>query len=152
MVRKLLPVVCVAMGIGIALSACTGGATPTPAMMMDHADHMMVHPTPPTEYADKINPFAGKVEAAAEGGQLFQANCSSCHGLQGKGDGVAAASLEPKPANLAAVQRDLSDAYLFWRISEGGVLSPFNSLMPAWKSLLSEEQIWQIVTFLRTLE
>jgi len=82
---------------------------------------------------------------------LFQANCSSCHGLTGEGDGTAAAGLEPKPENLARNQSALSDAYLFWRISEGGLIDPFNSLMPTWKGLMSDEKIWQVVSYLRTL-
>jgi mono/diheme cytochrome c family protein len=34
---------------------------------------------------------------------------------------------------------------------EGGAMAPFHSSMPAWKSILSEEQIWQIIAFIRTL-
>lgn len=39
---------------------------------------------------------------AADGAQVYKLNCSTCHGLEGKGDGIAAASLNPKPANFAA--------------------------------------------------
>lgn len=39
-------------------------------------------------------------EFIEKGKKLFQTNCSSCHGNEGKGDGVAAAALEPKPRNL----------------------------------------------------
>ena len=135
------------------LAACGSRQAPTPTMMMDHsAGHMMIHPTPPTEYASKVNPLAGKADAVSEGAALFQANCASCHGAEGRGDGPAGTSLDPKPVNLAAVQEDFSDAYLFWLISEGGATSPFNSLMPSWKSLLDEQQIWQVITFLRTLK
>ena len=39
-------------------------------------------------------------ELVAKGKQLFQTNCVSCHGTEGKGDGAAAASLVPKPRNF----------------------------------------------------
>ena len=105
---------------------------------------------PPEAFADLRNPFAGNQAAAMEGETLYQANCSSCHGVTGEGDGPASAGLDPKPQNLAERHSTISDVYLFWRISEGGLMEPFNSLMPAWKGLLAEEQIWQVVTFIRT--
>ena len=40
-----------------------------------------------------------------------------------------------------------ADAYLLWAISEGG--TSFGTQMPAFKDKLSDEQIWQIVTFMR---
>jgi hypothetical protein len=46
----------------------------------------------------------------------------------------------------------LSDDYLHWRIAEGGMMRPFNSVMPSWKGILSEDQIWMIITYLRTLQ
>ena len=108
-------------------------------------------PEPPAEYADMKNPYKTDDEdAISKGEALYRANCSSCHGEQGLGDGLAGASLNPKPGNLARDQENLSDAYLFWRISEGGILEPFNSLMPAWKALMSEQQIWQVITYIRT--
>ena len=45
----------------------------------------------------------------------------------------------------------LADDYLYWRISEGGAFEPFISLMPAWGTLLSEQEMWQLVSYLRTL-
>ena len=105
---------------------------------------------PPEAFAEFNNPYAGDQAAALEGEILYQANCSSCHGFSGEGDGTASAGLEPKPQNLAERQSELSDAYLFWRISDGGLMEPFNSLMPAWRGLLAEEQIWQVITYLRT--
>ena len=48
------------------------------------------------------------------------------------------------------MMQDLSDGYLFWRISEGGAMPPFNSAMLAWKGTLSEEEIWQVISYVRT--
>ncbi len=110
-------------------------------------------PTPPAPYASKINPFSGQADAAAAGKTIYQTNCMSCHGETGTGDGPAAPSLNPKPANLALMSPAAdTDAYIFWRVSEGGGFPPFNSAMPAWKSVLNTNQIWQVVTYLRTIE
>ena len=101
----------------------------------------------PAEFAGKTNPDFGP-EAAAAGAEVFEANCESCHGSQGHGDGVAGQSLDPKPKNLANLQAIVGDDYLFWRIYEG---KPGTSMV-AWKGILTDEQIWQAVSFIRTLK
>jgi mono/diheme cytochrome c family protein len=117
----------------------------------DEGDH--AHADVPHEYEDLTNPFADLEEAIATGGELFAVNCASCHGETGMGDGAAAASLDPKPASLADsdMMADLTDGYLVWRITEGGIGEPFNSAMVAWGDTFSEEQIWQLVSFVRSL-
>jgi mono/diheme cytochrome c family protein len=108
--------------------------------------------TVPSEYAGLTNPDAGNETAAQAGKAIFDANCAACHGVDAKGDGPAAASLDPKPKDLVAVESQLSDGFLFWRISEGGAMKPFNSAMPAWKNALSKDQIWEVITYIRTLK
>jgi mono/diheme cytochrome c family protein len=58
-------------------------------------------------------------------------------------------ALYPSPALLAHLIRmpDTVDEYLLWAISDGG--KPFGTKMPAFKDALTEEQIWQIVTYMR---
>jgi mono/diheme cytochrome c family protein len=100
----------------------------------------------PAEYAGLTNPSGA--EAADKGAEVFRTNCEMCHGPQGHGDGPAGQSLEPKPGNLAQLQTKVADDYLFWRISEG---KPGTSMV-AWKGILTKEQIWQAIAFLRTLK
>ncbi len=119
----------------------------------EHNDTEHEHETLPDEYASKTNPFAsGDANALAAGEQVYTATCASCHGAEGKGDGPAAAALDPHPADFtnAEIMNGMSDNYLFWRISEGGMMAPFNSSMPAWKQALTEEQRWQAILYLRT--
>jgi mono/diheme cytochrome c family protein len=71
-----------------------------------------------------------------------------CHGAQGHGDGPASGSLDPQPKNLAILQQSVGDDYLFWRISTG---KPGTSMV-AWKGILTDEEIWQVVSFIRTLK
>lgn len=100
----------------------------------------------PAEYAGKSNPLdAG---ASTKGADVFHTNCETCHGVQGHGDGPAGQALDPHPKNLAELQTIASDDYLFWRISEG----KYGTSMVGWKSILSEEQIWQVISFIRTLK
>ncbi len=100
----------------------------------------------PTEYAGKTNPFGP--EAADQGAEIFRTNCETCHGPQGHGDGPAGQSLDPRPKDLSELQKISSDDYLFWRISAG---KPGTSMV-AWKGILTEEQIWQVISFIRTLK
>lgn len=100
----------------------------------------------PAEYAGKTSPLGADV--STDGAKIFKTNCETCHGPQGYGDGPIGESLDPKPQNLAELQAVAIDDYLFWRIAEG---KPGTS-MPPWRNILTEEQIWQLVAFIRTLK
>jgi mono/diheme cytochrome c family protein len=134
-----------ALVILLLVAACGGSADDSSRLNIDR-------PAPPADYAGKTNPLGDDGAAVEVGKILYAANCASCHGPEAMGDGPASNSLNPKPRPLATEMKSLQDDYLFWRISEGGAFSPFTSAMPAWKTILSEEQIWQVVAFLRTLE
>ncbi|MFN2275492.1 MAG: c-type cytochrome [Anaerolineales bacterium] len=137
----------------IVLPACgPGSEAPGEAMLADSpagAEPGAV----PEKYRDLVNPLAGDPEAIAAGSQAYASLCSQCHGSQGAGDGPAGAGVDPMPGDLTDSARmpTLSDGYLFWRISEGGSFDPFNSLMPSWGTLLSEREIWELVSYIRTL-
>lgn len=120
----------------LTLTACgSSGGSNVPATLA----------TVPPEYAGKSNPLGSE---AAAGAEVFKTNCETCHGPQGHGDGPAGEVLDPKPKNLADVQATADDDFLFWRISEG---KP-GTAMIAWKGILTDEQIWQTVSFIRTLK
>jgi mono/diheme cytochrome c family protein len=121
------------------LSACGGGANDSPR-------EIGTLETVPADYAGKANPLSA--DASTEGTQVFKTNCETCHGPLGHGDGPIGQSLDPKPQNLAELQAVAADDYLFWRIAEG---RPGTS-MPPWKNILDEEQIWQVIAFVRTLK
>ena len=104
-------------------------------------------PAVPAAYAGKENPFSGDAAAIEAGKKLYDARCASCHGTAGGGDGPAAASLDPKPS---ALNQGQAADYLFYRISEGGGMAPFNSSMPASKGILSDDEIWQLVEYIQT--
>jgi mono/diheme cytochrome c family protein len=114
------------------------------------AEH--IHADLPTEFEGLENPFGDDAAAIAAGAKTFTATCAECHGETGDGDGPIAAGLDIKPAVLSdgEMMADLSDAYVFWRITMGGAKEPFNSTMPSFL-FFSEEQRWQLVSFVRSL-
>jgi mono/diheme cytochrome c family protein len=89
----------------------------------------------------------------AEGRNLYATYCSTCHGEQGKGDGMAAASLPAKPADHTngAVMNKLSDQFLLDIISKGGAAVSKSSFMPSWGAALNEKQLRDIIAYIRTL-
>ncbi|MFN2203619.1 MAG: c-type cytochrome [Caldilineaceae bacterium] len=107
--------------------------------------------TIPDEYAGKTSPVPADEESLSRGAQIFTQNCVVCHGETGLGDGVAAATLNPPPPAIAVTSQMLGDDYLFWRISEGGAMEPFNSAMPTWKAVLNEDQRWDVINYVRSL-
>ena len=100
----------------------------------------------PVDYAGLTNPLSA--DAAIAGADGFKNNCVVCHGSQGHGDGLAGTSLDPAPKNLPELSAIVADDYLFWRISTG----KDGTAMVAWKGILTDEQIWQVVSFIRTLK
>jgi mono/diheme cytochrome c family protein len=84
-----------------------------------------------------------------ESKDLYDRNCSTCHGADGMGDGDHANASSPSPALLAyTVHRPISlDEYLLWSVPEGG--AAFGSNMPAFKDKLTPDEIWKVVTYMR---
>jgi mono/diheme cytochrome c family protein len=103
------------------------------------------------QYAAKSRPRPPTADDLASGEYLFGRHCASCHGEGGAGDGAAGAGLNPAPADVAfAARRPMAtDGYLFWTIAEGGV--PVGSAMPPFKGVLGDDEIWQIIAYLREL-
>ena len=107
-------------------------------------------PNIPAEYAGKTNPLGS--DAATAGKATYDVQCASCHGESGKGDGPAGQALTPPAANLVESNAKFGDDYLYYRIAEGGSMDPYNSSMPPFKNVLSEEEIWQVVAHVNTFK
>lgn len=88
-----------------------------------------------------------------KGKSIFAAQCVSCHGDAGKGDGVAAVALSPKPRNLAdkAYMGGLTDQRIADAIKKGGAGVGKSPLMPAFDTTLNDNDIGDVVAFVRTL-
>lgn len=88
-------------------------------------------------------------DASANAGRgIYTQNCAACHGLEGYGNGPNAISLEKKPANFTRpFYKQYPDDFWFYRISEGVA----GTRMPRFGEVLSPEQRWYLVAYLKTL-
>jgi cytochrome c oxidase cbb3-type subunit III len=96
---------------------------------------------------------AQNLDAEDTAANLFTEICSVCHGVGGKGDGPSAAGLYPKPAdfsNCNAMAVD-SDEVLFKIIKGGGQSVGRSTVMPSWGDSLSEQQMRELVRYIRSL-
>ena len=99
----------------------------------------------PEKAAQRPNPVKANNASRARGKKLFAANCASCHGVAGRGDGPAGAALSPKPADLAVMAGQHPDGDFAWKIANG------RGPMPAWNGQLSDKNIWDLVNFIQGL-
>ncbi|HEX9799182.1 MAG TPA: cytochrome c [Thermoanaerobaculia bacterium] len=90
---------------------------------------------------------------AREGRALFLHYCSTCHGVEGHGDGFNAYNLDPKPRDLGDpdFQARQTDDELASVIRSGGAAAGLSTGMPPWGKTLRDRQIRHLVSFLRTL-
>jgi len=104
----------------------------------------------PEPYASMTNPLPRTQATLKKGAAVYAANCLSCHGEEGLGDGEAARDLSPPPGNLAWLS-DMPmarwDAYIYWTIAEGG--SQFGTAMPAFRGALSKDEIWAVTAYIQ---
>lgn len=107
----------------------------------------------PEAYTAKRTGDWSAANRAVRGKALYETHCLSCHGADGRGTGPVAKGLSHPPADLTNhfhYGPGQGDAYLFWRVSEGGAVEPFKSqqsAMPPFKTLLSEEQRWDVLIY-----
>jgi mono/diheme cytochrome c family protein len=102
----------------------------------------------PLEVKVSANSIAATADSIEIGSLIYQQHCAACHGPTGAGDGPQAATLNPKPANLRVhLAPGLhSDAQIFAWLTNG---LP-NTAMPAFGDMLSEDQRWNVINYIRT--
>jgi len=80
-------------------------------------------------------------------------HCARCHGHTSEGRSPRADFFNPPAPDFGAQKyRAIAPDYLFWRIARGKTVEPFRSrgsVMPAWGAHFSDEQIWQLVAYLK---
>ena len=114
---------------------------------ISHTFAVTIH-TDPND-PNPTNPIPADTESIADGGTLYQEHCLLCHGISGRGDGPGGLALSPRPADLTyhTIPGVHTDGELYFWISHG---LP-RTAMPAFESLMSEKQRWDLVNFIRTL-
>lgn len=98
---------------------------------------------------DVKNPYPSNADHVASGKESFSHYCAACHGLDGQNSGVPFADRMSPPVPSLASQdvQDFTDGQLKWIIDNG--LSP--SGMPGSKGILTDEEIWDAVIYIRHL-
>ena len=100
----------------------------------------------PPAYINLKNPTIADSATLKSAKALYIKYCAPCHGVSGKGDGPANASLNPNPANHTSIlMLNETDGALWYKITTG------RNPMPENKSILTENQRWELVTYIRTL-
>jgi mono/diheme cytochrome c family protein len=95
------------------------------------------------------NPLPATEENLRKGQRAFGSYCIACHGLDGQNTGVpfAEAMSPPVPRLDAPEVQAYADGQLHWIVENG--LYP--SGMPSSRGLLSDEEMWRIVLYIRHL-
>ncbi len=113
------------------------------ALTFGCSDQKMPEPSPPPDQAAQAPAAPAALAPADEAKQTFATVCSACHGTQGKGDGPAAATLDPKPRNYTdkAWQASVTDEQLRNVILKGGAAVGKSPLMPANPQLQDKPEV-----------
>lgn len=100
------------------------------------------------EESKKIkNPITNMTKSIPNGKKLFRSRCAVCHGRTGLGDGPGGKALVPKPLSLLTnLVQDQTDGEIYWKITNG------RNDMIKWGPILSEEQRWDLVNYIRALK
>ena len=107
-------------------------------------------------------PASALAEGDAEAGKKqYDMFCFTCHGSTGKGDGPAGAMLDPKPRDFSVGDYKLdadkdgtpgTDADLALVITKGASAFGGSAVMTPWSPPLTEQQVNDIVAYLRALK
>lgn len=135
----------VAVGLGT-LAACGGGEPGEPESGVDTT----AMATDTAAAASPGEPAAGTRPSEVSGQAVFSANCATCHGESGQGNGPAAVGLEPPPA-------DFTDGA--WVTGDGSIEAIVNTIengspgtaMIAWEGTLTEAQIDAVARYVKSL-
>jgi mono/diheme cytochrome c family protein len=103
---------------------------------------------PPAIENTQANPIPPTSQSIAAGGAVFETNCVPCHGVSGRGDGPVGLTMNPRPADLTqhAIPGIHTDGQLYEWITNGFP----GTRMPAFKTVLSDTDRWNLVNYIRT--
>ena len=137
----------VAFAAVCALTVCGCKATPPNKAEKTVATFAKHHITVGNRH--QKNPLQATTASIADGKEAFTHYCVACHGMDGQNTGVPFAShLKPPVPSLASADvQSYGDGQLKWVIDNG--IAP--SGMPGSKGMLSDDEIWGTVLYIRHL-
>ena len=84
-------------------------------------------------------------ELIESGFRQYEAHCVQCHGAPGVSPDAAALGMTPVPGYLVPTAREWSAAQIHWVVKHGIKMTG----MPAWKYRMEDDEIWQVVAFVK---
>jgi mono/diheme cytochrome c family protein len=133
----------------LGVTAVLGGCRATPPGKLESAVMTKVKHSITIRGKAVKNPLADTPANVASGKEAFSHYCAACHGLDGQNTGVPFADrMEPPvpPLNSPQVQT-YTDGQLYWILENGISLSG----MPRSKGILTDDELWSIVVYIRHL-
>ena len=127
-----------------ALPGLSSARPAPPTIETEVATWLLLHSVP-SEAAARPNPLKPEEAIIAAGASSFQQKCAVCHGFDGTGRTTIGEHVYPRAPSLRQALPALTDGQIFIYINDG----IRNTAMPAWD--LPENEVWQIVAFLRHL-
>lgn len=101
----------------------------------------------PANFKTMKNPVAAGDASSKAGLAIYTKNCASCHGKAGLGDGVKARALKEFPGDFSkADYQGQSDGDHFFKTKTG------RSEMPKYEGKLADNDIWNVVNYMRTFK
>lgn len=92
------------------------------------------------------NPLTATEDNIAHGRELYNRNCASCHGQDGKSQTDIASAMKVKPADLTALH-ERTDGEIYWVITNGIKKSG----MPAFNTKAKVNERWQMALYVKHL-
>lgn len=109
-------------------------------------------PRAPAEASNWKNPIPNTPVTVSQGEKIYKGKgtCFACHGITGKGDGPSGKDLRPSPRDFTNPKffELRTDGELFWVIVNGSLGTRMFSYSP---SIITEEEAWTVVHYLRAL-
>jgi mono/diheme cytochrome c family protein len=103
--------------------------------------------TAPANFKSMKNPIATSDASIKAGQQLYVRTCAACHGKTGLGDGPKAKALKTIPTNFSKAEyQNQTDGEHFYKTRTG------NGDMPKYEGKMSDDDIWNIVNYMRTFK
>ncbi len=96
---------------------------------------------------------AAATSAFPEAERNYDTYCVQCHGVHRNGKGVNAAhmSVQPRDHTDSKAMNDVPNDEMFKAIKEGGLAVNKSILMPVWGKVLRDDEIHQLVDYLREI-
>jgi mono/diheme cytochrome c family protein len=120
------------------------------SLVLLYSATLVAQPKPwvvPANFKSMKNPVAPGDASTKAGLAIFAKNCASCHGKTGLGDGVKARALKNFPGDFSKADfQGLADGEIFYKTKTG------RDEMPKYDGKLTDDDIWNVVNYVRTLK